>query len=358
LKKYNSTSISNKHIKNFDLFYDKQFILVKEKLKINIPNMTFKSLIEKEICKLIDNSIINDRNIIKPLELDIYSEKYQFGIEYNGLMFHSFGKSKYKMFDNFKNEKIEQFKHLFKTELCEEKKLQLFHIFENEWLDLNKQKIWKSIINSKIGNTKKIMARKCEIKEIDSKIANNFINENHIQGIRQSSKKIGLFFENELLSVMTFGKPMQNKYKGNNNYELIRFCSKKNYTIVGGASKLLTFFERKYKPNLIISYANRRWSKGNLYFKLGFKHIGNTSMNYFYLKENKLILLNRMKFQKHKIKDYYEKKIYDIKMFNEKLSEKENMYNNGYRKIYDVGNMIFIKKLKKYAIIIIKKMKG
>jgi hypothetical protein len=147
---------------------------------------------------------------------------------------------------------------------------------------------------------------------------------------------MGLYYNNILVSIMTFGKPRFNKKV---EYELIRFCTKKNLTVQGGGSKLLKAFEKTYKPKSLLSYANRRWSTGNFYIKVGFNFIENTKPNYFYFLPNEKILYSRNKFQKHKLKnllDYY----------IEEKTETENMYNNNYRKIYDSGNKVFIKEYK------------
>jgi len=296
------------------------------------------SYAEKEIANLVPNSTLNTKRIITPYELDIFSKKYNFAIEYNGLMWHSFGIHKSDKFNNTMLEKIHKYNHLQKTELCEKKGIQLFHIFENEWLDPIKQKIWKSMINAKINTTNRIYARKCHIKEIDNKECMIFLENNHIQGKINAKIKLGLYYNEKLVQVMTFRTPTQKKYKGQNNYELSRLCSLKNITVVGGASKLLKYFERNYNPSLIISYANRRWSiniKSNVYNVLGFKFQGYSAINYFYF-NNDRVLESRNKFQKHKLKNI-------LNNFNENLSETENMYNNNYRKIYDSGNMIFIK---------------
>lgn len=73
-----------------------------------------------------------------------------------------------------------------------------------------------------------------------------------------------------------------------------------------------------------------------LYKKLGFKHTHNSSPNYFYFNKNYLVRLNRMKFQKYKLK-------YNISKFDKNLTEWENMKNNGYDRIWDCGNMVFEK---------------
>lgn len=292
----------------------------------------FKILLEND-----NNLVYEDKNLLREpnsrysKELDIYSEQYKFAIEYNGLMWHSFGKSKHTKFNNYVNETFDKNKHLEKTELCEEKDIQLFHIFENEWINKDKKNIWFSIINNKMNKNIKVYARKCIIKEIDNKTCNEFLDYNHLQGKVNSTVKLGLYYNNDLVSVMTFGKSRYNK---NIEYELLRFCNKLNYSVMGGASKLLKYFERKYKPKSIISYANRRWSRGNLYFNLGFEYNGKSNPNYFYFKDNNLE--SRVKYQKHKLKDILE-------VFDENLTESENMYNNDFRKIYDSGNLIFTK---------------
>jgi hypothetical protein len=269
----------------------------------------------------------NDRQIIKPMEIDIVYGNI--GIEYDSLMYHSYGYSSVSWLNNTKEEKN---KHKSKTILCESAGVQLLHVFSNEWK--HKQEIWKSVILNKLGVLPKIYARKCQIKDVSPSDAKKFLRENHLQGGVSQSIRLGLYYNDELVSLMTFGKSRYNKSV---QYELIRFCSKLNYSVVGGASKLLRHFERTYNPQSIISYANRRWSTGGLYHKLGFELTGSTPANYFYFKKEYDELQSRVKFQKHKLKNILE-------VFDENLSESENMYVNGYRKIYDSGNLVFIKR--------------
>jgi len=260
---------------------------------------------------------ISSKKIIYPYELDVYSKKYNFAVEYNGLLWHSEGNT-FPVKKNMKNY------HLRKTELCEEKGIQLFHIFEDEWLDPVKKQIWISVLKNKMNQSKRIDSQKCILKEINSKESKEFLENNHLQGSCNSSIKIGLFYNDELVQVMTIGKHKEF------NYEIIRIASKLNISVVNGVSKILRYFEDKYKPESIISYANRRWSVGNLYKQLGFELKNISEPNYFYVKGSKLESRN--------------KNVLDN--FNEKLTEKENMFNNGYRRIFDSGNLVFVKKIK------------
>jgi len=129
---------------------------------------------------------------------------------------------------------------------------------------------------------------------------------------------------------MTFGnlrKSLGQKSK-KNHYELLRFCSQINTTVVGGASKLFTYFLKNYEPESVISYADRCWSNGNLYRRLGFKEVSITKPNYYYVIGQ--VRKNRFNYRKDKL----------VKMGHDKnKSESLIMEELGYHKIYDSGNL-------------------
>jgi len=285
----------------------------------------YQSLVEKEILKFINFNIeTNNRKIISPYELDIYIPEAKLAIEFDGLYWHSYDKK-----ETPKQKKY----HLIKTEMCQEQGIQLLHIFENEWIDPTKQEIWKSMINSKLRINDRIFARKCKVEEIsDTKLIRSFLKNNHLQGFAGSSIKLGLFYEDELISLMTFGK---SRYSKKYQYEMIRYCNKKYINVVGGASKLFKYFTRNYDPQSIVSYADRRHSNGNMYNKLEFEHSHVSAPNYFYFKNGQIELYPRIKFQKHKLEK-------QLESFDPELSEVENMFNNNYRRIWDCGNIIYI----------------
>ena len=262
---------------------------------------------------------LDSRTIISPYELDFFIPEKKLAIEYDGIYWHS-----------ETNGGKERLYHLKKTLMCEEKGIQLIHIFENEWI--RKNDIVKSRLKNMLGiHDKTIFARKCKVKIISNIESKIFQDENHLQGGINASINIGLFYDNTLISVMTFRKPrMTSKYE----WELLRFCNKLNYHVIGGAGKLLKYFERNYHPKSLISYADRRWSKGNLYERLGFQFVRNTKPNYWYFKGNKMF--SRIKFQKHKLKNI-------LKTFDKSKSEWENMAESGYNRIFDCGNMVFVK---------------
>ena len=266
-----------------------------------------------------DKDIIqSDTSLIKPKELDIVIPSKKIAIEFNGCFWHS---------ERF-NKDINY--HLNKTNLCNNIGYRLIHIFEDEWE--SKQQIVKNKLKSLLGKVhKKIYARKCEVKEITCHIKDIFLEKYHIQGTDKSSIKLGLFYKNRLVAVMTFGK---RRFDDKEGFELIRYTTIFNFSILGGAGKLLAYFRKLYPGETIISYADKRWSTGNLYKQLGFTLIRESIPNYWYLKEHHSVRLSRQQFQKHKLKKL-------LHIFDENASEVENMHNNGYFRIWDCGNYVF-----------------
>lgn len=278
------------------------------------------SYYESEIHEFLhDNNINfrkNEKNIIPPLEIDIYIPEYKVGIEFNGLYWHS---------DLYKDSKY----HYDKTINCNNKNIQLIHVWEDDWI--YKKDILKSMILNKLGKTeKKIYARKCDIRLVSNIEKKLFLDNNHLQGNSNSSINIGLYYEGSLVSIMTFGKLRKNlgNVSKKGYFELIRYCNVLNSNVVGGASKLLNYFKKNYYFESIITYSKNDYSDGNLYKKLGFSYIHETGCGYTYVGSSK-IRENRYKFNKHTL----------IKEgFDSNKSEKEIMVDRGYYRVYDSGN--------------------
>ena len=73
--------------------------------------------------------------------------------------------------------------------------------------------------------------------------------------------------------------------------------------MIGGFSKLLKAFIEVYKSS-IISYADRRYSNGNVYSKNGFQLVRVNKPSYYYVDKNFLRRVNRMRFQQKYIGAY------------------------------------------------------
>ena len=213
----------------------------------------------------------------------------------------------------------------------ENNNIHIVQIFEDIYI--NKKKIVESRLLNLFGLSKTIFARKCIIKEFtekEGKICSNFLKENHTQGSIGSSVKIGLYYNEELVSVMTFGKLRKNmgQRSGENCYELLRFCNKCEYCVVGSASKLFKYFIKKYDPISITSYADKMWSSSeNLYTKIGMKFVHRSQPSYFYIAGD--IRKGRFGYRK----DVLLSCGYDGKYWG----EHDICYNNGLYRIFDVG---------------------
>ena len=178
------------------------------------------------------------------------------------------------------------------------------------------------------GLNTRIFARKCKVTLLDAKTVYDFLETNHIQGSCQSKYRYGLYYNDELVSVMTFGKSRFSE----NEIELLRFCNKLYTNVIGGASKLFKHFLQDH-PDItnIVSYADRCWSIGNLYEKLGFSKQSVSEPSYFYIVDG--IRQNRMNFQKHKLV---------AEGFDPNKSEHEIMLERKIYRIYDCGTIKYI----------------
>jgi hypothetical protein len=280
---------------------------------------------------LNDNNIKhldNDRTTLNGKEIDLILKDFNLGIEINGNYYHSeiYGE-KNKMY------------HINKTNLCNENNIKLIHIYEDEII-LKKEIVISRLSNLLNLNNNRIYARKCVVKEVSKIDSKSFLDDNHLQGNCVDLYRIGLYLNDDLVSIMTFGKKRNSlgcKIKNNNDFELIRFCNKINTNVVGSFSKLLKNFIKTYKPFKITTFADIRWSgidyHETVYHKNGFKFIKNTPPNYWYLKTNNYL------HREHRFK--YRKDVLVKNGFDKNKTEWEIMKQEGYDRIWDCGSMKF-----------------
>lgn len=286
----------------------------------------FKSNEENEIVNFLTSNGIEieqrNRTLIYPYELDIVSHAKKIAIEYCGIYWHS----------ELSHNKTSEY-HLNKLKACEEKGYKLITIFSDEWV--YKKNIVKDKLLTIFGKSysKKINARDCEIKIIDNKLSKVFYESYHIQGFSKGIINIGLYYNNDLVACMTFcnQRDFIKSIKESNTYELLRYAS--SSIIRGGAGKLLKYFEKTVHPRKIISYADARWSTGQLYTTLGFICNNNLHPGYWYTRDYST-RLHRFNFTKSKL----------VKNGNSKdLTEWEIMQKLGYDRIWDCGQYRFEK---------------
>ena len=268
--------------------------------------------------------ITNDRTVLEGKELDIYIPKYHLAIECNGIYWHS---------SAWKDVKY----HFDKYIKCAQAGIQLLTVWEDQIV--NKPEIVESIICSKLGIYDiHVGARLCNVCEIPQSTAKQFLNKYHLQGSIVSKHNVGLFYNDELVSVMTFGKKRKalgNKSARPTEFELYRYCTKSGVRVIGGASKLLNYFIDHYNPTIIESFSSNDISNGSLYESLGFSKIGETYGSYWYIDEN-LRRYHRFNFTKGKL----------VKEgADPSLSEAEIMMGLGYTRIYDSGQTKWVLKV-------------
>jgi len=293
----------------------------KNNLGIDISRHSVSS-IERGVRAYLDSIGIeyetSNRTILKPKELDIVVTSANIAIEINGLAWHSELMGKDKMY------------HLNKMNGCNAKGIRLVQITDEEWD--NKQEIVKSRLSGIFGKNNKIWARKCIIRELDLLSANTFFETTHIQGFGVYKIAYGLYYNDELVAAMSFCKSRYNKKY---DWELLRYSNTLYTNVVGGASKLLKHFEKTHNPSSIISYCDLRWNTGTVYEKIGFTKISQSNPNYWYIKNGKNSE-SRIKYQKHKLSTI-------LNSFDPMMTEWDNMKENGYDRIWDCGNFVFVK---------------
>lgn len=260
--------------------------------------------------------ILNCPTEYKNKELDIYIPQLRLAIEYCGLYWHSdlSGKKSTKH-------------HTNKLKWCNDNNIRLITIFEDEWL--NRKEQTKNFLLSVLNvYTIKLGARQCIVFPIDNKEAIKFIDTYHIQPIARCKFSFGLYYNKELIGIITGSK----HHRNNESIILQRMCFKTGYQIAGGASKLFSVFKKEAKlySNSIISWSDNRISEGNVYNKMGFILFKNLPPDYSYVKHG---VYNR--FSKQSLKKTKEEQA---------LNKTESMLRTeqGYYKIWDCGKKTWI----------------
>ena len=320
-KEYTINFIKDNNIQSALEFSDKSGIKLFASLTLlhrydlmkDFPRFTSKEEKElQEFMQEIDIDFIEHYKMKSGKEIDIYIPSFKMGIEYNGDYWHS---------EIFRNERY----HLQKSLEAESEGIFIYHIFGYEWKTI-KDKIKNQLRNILNANSFKIYARKCIIKEVSKKDKKQFLEENHLQGNDHSLYYYGLYYNDDLVSLMTFSKPHNtNKIE----WELSRFCSKAGCNVIGGASKLFKYFVETHNPQSVISYSNIAHTRGKLYETLGFENTHNSKPSYVWM-------------GKSDIKSRYQTRAKNLNNKGLVGTEADIMHNLGYYRIYDCGNKVWV----------------
>lgn len=215
-----------------------------------------KSIIpEKEVT-------ISNKKILKNHELDIYVPNLKFGLEHDGLYWHSEANEGYK-----------NSKSMNKALESHSLGINYLMIFEDEWK--KKKDLVKKMIEWRLKkfNGVSLNARDLELRKMDHNHQFDwFFDKFHLDGHSQASYAYGLFYEDKLISCASV------RTNFNKEVEICRLATDYNYNVRGAAGKLISKL-----PRPLISYSNNRLGIGNIYKNLGFKEITKShSPSYFY----------------------------------------------------------------------------
>lgn len=269
---------------------------------------------ERELQALLENQGIrvrmNVRDVIAPKELDLYLPEYGLAIEYCGLVWHG---------EKFLSPQY----HANKYAACQKAGVRLITIFEDEWI--HRRSIVEEMLLHRVGRSTrtKIGARQTSVVPILSNDARTFHNTYHIQGAAYQTVGYGLVdSEGSFRAVMSF-------VRQRTEWVLTRYSSS---GVVGGFTRLLQHFIRIHCPDKIISFADLRWSSGEVYLKSGFIVDKVLPADYSYINST-----DRTRIHKFNMRRRHLEKI--LPSFDPTKSEWENMQAHGHDRIWDCGKL-------------------
>lgn len=283
----------------------------------------------QSLCSIFTTTDQRNRSTIAPKELDIYLPEHKLGIEYCGMYWHSH--------KNREDERNNKLRHFEKYKLCEEKGIRLLTVFESDWVQ-NPQAI-KRLIRNAIGKSKgRLMARKCDLKKVDTKEASEFYNKYHPQGGNGSGEHYGLWWNDKLVACMrfTFGANDRGLNAKNRTWTLTRYATR--LTVSGAASRLFKAFIREHQPDEVKSFSDNRYFTGAMYSQLGFKLAENMAPDY-QVWSPKIGLKSKASYQRRNIQarldDHGVVDTFDAR--TDSRTESEMTYLMGGRRIFDCG---------------------
>lgn len=161
--------------------------------------------------------------------------------------------------------------------------IRTFHIDGDQILK-DPQKILFRLF-SLLGKGNVIYARHTVVARIDKRVTQAFLEDNHLQSAIPGKYRYGLFHNGELVSAAVFsgGRHMWEQEASYRSFELLRFCHKAGYRVVGGLSKLLKAFTTDFQPDDIMTYVDKDWAQVSNLRTLGFEEQGHTFPQAFFI---------------------------------------------------------------------------
>lgn len=291
------------------------------------PSCTRKCPKEQQILRqAFPESLENVRNALqieaggklRGKEIDLYWPEHRFGVEVHGVYWHS-------------ERTVACDYHQASYKAARSSGVRLLQLWD--WEIREKPELVVHMIQQRLGQIKRLYARNLEVFVPDRQEVRAFFDHNHLQGGRHVvGIALGLRTRSgRCAAIMTFSA----SDKWGCDYELTRFANHRGITVVGGASKLLKAFERLHCPLGVYSFADLRYSYGDLYHVLGFRIHGELAPDYAWSKGNRMYPKESARHSvAHKLIGQH---------YNKELTETEYMQAAGYSKIWDCGKLRFVK---------------
>lgn len=221
-----------------------------------------------------DRGTLLNKNTMHHSELDFHFKNNNIAFEINDIGGHNSLKRKNKFY------------HYNKMIECTRKNIRLIHLWE--W-ELTNPKIWNQIslwILNLLNNNKTIIdINQCNAKFIDHNEAEDFLNKYNLYGYSEASYHYGLYYQNELIQVISFNQ------LSNNNYELLRFSIKYGCSLEDNEDYLLKWFIQNNNVNTIITYCDLDKFTGKTFENIGFNLLRqNDPFKLFYDNDSQIVL--------------------------------------------------------------------
>lgn len=267
-------------------------------------------------------NMLEDNNI--EFEFEFHIDKYSYDLKSSDILIEIDPTYTHNSFGNhWDSNGLDPSYHLNKTKLASDNGYRCIHIFD--WDS------WDDILNMLTPKTS-IYARNCEIRLVSKSDTNEFTAQFHIQGsCKGQDICYGLYHDNQLMQLMTFGKP---RYNNKYNFELLRLCTRSEYRIIGGASKLFKHFRLDHPNSSVISYCDLAKFHGDVYETIGMQLAYITEPNKIWSKDDKKITQNLLN-----------QRGYDQLFganYGKGTSNEQLMLDNGWLPVYDCGQAVYV----------------
>jgi hypothetical protein len=178
-----------------------------------------------------------------------------------------------------------------------------FRIWEDVWNP--KKEFILSFLQFQIDKPVSIFARDTKVVMLEEKDVRDFANKNHLLGFLKGKTYLACVvpphrqfrvnkseFEidgNPIIAIAVFGKNRVFKTKDGHSQisaELIQICTDPSVRLVGGLTKLISFYTSIHQVDDVMTYSDLEWSGGMAFQKIGFTNELVTVPLYFDVLEN------------------------------------------------------------------------